>query len=478
MGYEYDIVILGGGSAGLVASKLAQGLGKKVVIIEKDRLGGECTWTGCIPSKTIIKSAYAAQLFNDIQKFGLTLSQPVTLDTTGVLQHVRNVIYEIYQTHTPEKLQELGIEVIKGSPSFIDSNHLMVEGKTISFGKAIIATGSHPFIPPIEGIEDVPHLTNENFFNLENLPSSLLILGGGAIGCEMASALNRLGVNVTIIEMQDRILAKEDAELAEHLTMLMRQEGITIRTKLIAQKVKFKNGSIVLTCANQQGQEEISAQAWLIAVGRRANVEGLNLDQAGVSYNDRRIVVDAGFRTTAHNIYACGDVVGPYLFSHMAFHQAALATRNAVLPFSTTMKYDHPIWVTFTDPELASAGLTEEQAREQYGDSIQIFKREYTSIDRAHTEVDTRGLCKIICDKYGNIIGAHILGAHAGDIIHELQVMKYFGKKLYTLYSVIHAYPTYAEIIWHIAKEAYIQRIRNHPVIRFLEKIRSWIPGN
>ncbi len=477
MGYDYDIVILGGGSAGLVSSKLAQGLGKKVAIIEKERLGGECTWTGCVPSKTIIKSAYVAHIFKQLDQFGFALSGQATLDTSGVLDHVRNVIYEIYETHTPKKLRELGIDVIKGSPSFIDRHHLKADGKTISFNKAIIATGSKPFIPPIEGVNDVPYLTNENIFLLEKLPSSLIILGGGAIGCEMASALNRLGVKVTIVEMQDHLLVKEDAELVEQLTAIFKDEGITIRTSLTARTVRYENGSIVVTCENINGQEDLYAEAWLIAVGRRANVEGLNLDKIGIIYDNRRIHIDALLRTTVTNIYACGDVVGPYLFSHMAFHQAALATRNALLPFSSKINYDHVVWVTFTDPELASAGLTEEQAREKYGNSIKVFRRAYEKIDRAHTQRDTRGMCKIICDKQGHIIGAQVLGAHAGDIVHELQVMKYFGKKLHTLYHVIHAYPTYSEIIWHIAKEAYIERLRNHVLIRFLQKIRSWIPG-
>lgn len=477
--YEYDFLVIGGGGAGLVSSKLAHGLGKRVLLVEKDKLGGECTWTGCVPSKAIIKSGYAAFIARHLERFGVgTIPKDIQFDSSKVMDHVRSVVQQIYATHTPEVIRALGIDVQFGSPQFLDNHHITLNQKIISFNKAIITTGTHAFIPPIEGLESIAYLTNKTLFALEKLPESLIIIGGGPIGCEMASSLNRLGVKVTLLESHDRLLVHEDPELVERIQKILREEGVIIHTKWRANKVSQINNTITFDCTDADGKPHtIAAQSVLIATGRRPNVEGLSLDKAGVQFDKKSIIVDKHLRTTAKNIWAAGDVVGPYLFSHVAFFQASLATQNAFIPiWKKKISYQNVMWVTFTDPELANCGMTEPEARVQYGDSIHVYRREYT-FDRAVIDRETHGLCKIICHKNGYILGAQILGARAGDIIHEMQVAKVFGKKFTQLYSVMHAYPTYSEVIWHTAKDAYIDGLKMNPFLRFVRFLDTFFRG-
>jgi pyruvate/2-oxoglutarate dehydrogenase complex dihydrolipoamide dehydrogenase (E3) component len=453
----YDILVIGGGAAGLTASKTAHGLGKRVALLEKtDRLGGECTWTGCIPSKALIKTAEVAYYTKQLDQYGLRMQQPFALDTSRVMSYVRSIIQDDYQSHMPEKIRSLGIDVLFGTIQFLDDHHLQLDERTISFNKAIITTGSHPFVPPIEGLDSVPYLTNVNLFHLKQLPQSMIILGGGAIGAEMASALNRLGVAITMIEMNDRILPKEDAELVVLLTDTLLKEGVTIRTGMQVTNVKQDGDGVRVIAKDSRGaQHELQSEKLLVAVGRRPTIEGLGLEAVGVQTNTRGIVVNTKLQTTVKNIYAAGDVVGPYQFSHMAWYQAVVATRNAIVPiFKQKLNYADVIWATFTAPELASAGLTEEQAREKYGDTIIVHRKPYAEIDRAVTDRTKNGLAKFICNKKGYLIGIHILGARAGDIIHEAQLIKAFKKRFESLHSVIHAYPTYAELIWHVSNQS------------------------
>lgn len=470
--HTYDLIIIGGGAAGLTAAKFAKGLGKKVAIIESKKLGGECTWTGCVPSKTIINSAKVAYHMTHAQTFGI--AKPTeSIDTTQVMVHVQAIVKEVNKSYTPEIIRSLGIDVLFGFPSFIDSHTITLNDKHISAQKFVIATGSAPFVPPINGIDRTPYLTNETIFNLSTLPQSLAILGGGPIGVELASALQRLGVHVTIIEKSNRILPREDEELVTMLTQKMHDESINIKTGLQATQVLSQNNNILITCKNEHNTTStITAEQLLIAVGRRPNIQGLSLENAGVNYTQKGIIVDHHLKTTASHIYACGDVVGPYQFSHMAWYQAVVATRNALIPvFKQKVDYNQRIWVTFSAPELATAGLMEHEARALYGDSIRVYRKPYSDLDRAHTDRELTGMAKIICDKRNKILGMHILGARAGDIIHELQIAKTKKITFDSLHNIIHAYPTYAELIWHMSKKAYVTRLENSFWVRIAKKL-------
>lgn len=468
--YDYDLIVIGGGAAGFVSSKFANGIGKKVALIEKIKLGGDCTNHGCIPSKALIHASSIAYHATNFGKYGLNTSAPLNINNGNVMAHVRSVVQKVYTGHRPEMFQKLGIDVLFGRPQFIDNHSIDLNGKTLSAKTFIIATGSSAFIPPIEGLTSVPYLTNETIFDLERLPKSMTVLGGGPIGIELAAALNRLGVEITVIEMNGHILVREDKELVQILTERLGEEGLRIMTKTRAIKFLRENEKIVLIVEDEDNQRsEIKADSLLVAIGRKANVGDLKLEKAGVEYTPKGIKTDNKLRTTAGNIYACGDVVGPYQFSHMAEYQAVIATRNALLPIKTKANYDNVAWCTFTDPELAHAGLTEQEAREKYGDNIKVYRHEYRNIDRGKTDVSEAGMSKFICDTRWRLVGAHILGNRAGDLIHEPQLVKSLGIPFYKLYSVIHIYPTFTDIIKHPSKLCYIDRLRNNIFLKVLK---------
>jgi pyruvate/2-oxoglutarate dehydrogenase complex dihydrolipoamide dehydrogenase (E3) component len=470
--YDYDLIVLGGGAAGFVSAKMAQGLGKKVALIEKDRLGGDCTWFGCIPSKTLIKVSTIAHQIKNTGKFGLLQNTDISLDTDHVMEHVRSVVKRVYNGHTPETFTKIGIDILFGEAQFIDNHRIALGDTVLSAKKYMIATGSSPFVPDIQGLDAVPYHTNRTIFNIEKLPASMIVLGGGPIGTELAMAFNRLGVRVHILETADRILIREDRELADMLSQNIQGEGITLITKIKPLRYFAENGRIVLAYQDEKNRPgTIDADAVLIAIGRKPNVQGLNLEKAGVEYSAQGIKTNERLQTTASNIYSCGDVVGPYRFSHMAEYQAVIATRNALLPFQKKVDYRHVAWCTFTDPELAHAGLTEQEAREKLGDRIRIYRHEYKNTDRGRTEGIETGISKFICDSRGTLIGAHILGKHAGDLIHEAQLTKSLGIPFYKIYSAVHIYPTLSDIVRQPAKLCYIDRLQSNIFLRILRNI-------
>ncbi len=467
--FDYDLIVIGGGAAGLVSSKLARGLGKKVALVEKGRLGGECTLYGCVPSKTLISAGRAAALIRNARRHGLDIGGSPAIRTDYVMAHVRSVVDEVYSGHTPETIGKLGIEIFWGDPLFRDKHHITIGDKTVSSKNFVIATGSSPSVPDIRGIGSVPFLTNETIFSIERLPQSMIIIGGGPVGSEIASALSSLGVDVLLVHKHGRILNKEDPELVDILSSRMREDGIVLRTGCRPMALTQESGGIALEIEEETGPATLRAETVLVATGRSPNVKALGLENAGVEYIPLGITTDRRLRTSAPNIYACGDVVGPYLFSHMAEYQAAIAVRNAFLPFHKKVDYGNVAWCTFTDPELARAGLTEEEARDRYGDRIRVYRQEYGGTDRGKTDSSNVGMSKFICHR-GRLVGAHILGAHAGELIHEAQVAKSLGIPFHRLYEVIHVYPTFTDVVKHPAKLCYIDRLKENPFLKILRR--------
>ncbi len=469
--FDYDLIVIGGGAAGMVSSTMAAGLGKKVALVEHRMLGGECTHSGCVPSKALIKAANICRYASGEggSEYGLAEGPPRSVNPEYVMDHVRNVVRKVYDGHRPEVFRERGMEIVFGSPVFTDNHHIEVEGETLSAESFIIATGSSAFIPPIEGIDTVPYLTNESAFELKKLPRSMIVLGGGPIGTELAQALSRLGVHITIVEMAEQIMIREDKELRDLLARRLADEGLVLLTRTKAVRLSQEEGMISLTVEGPDRETRaVTAESILVAVGRVVNTEGLGLEKAGVHHSPKGIAVDDALRTSSPNIYACGDVVGPYQFSHMAEYQARIATQNALLPIKKHADYEHYIWCMFTDPELAHAGLTEDEARQKYGEKVRVYRWEYGNTDRGKTDMEGFGLSKIICNDRYKILGAHILGSRAGDVIHEIQVAKTFDIPLYKLDSVIHIYPTFSDVIKQPAKVCHIDELKGNPFVQVL----------
>lgn len=469
---HFDIVILGGGAAGLFSASVARALGARVCIIEKKRLGGDCTWFGCMPSKAILKSAHVARMIRESERFGVSLQNPSSLDTSGVLARVRDVVKEIATHHEPDDLRKRGIDVIFGNPRFEDRRTLDVDGARIFGKRFILCTGSHPVVLPIDGLQDIGYLTNENIFDLNALPSSLIVLGGGPIGSEMSQALCRLGTTVSLVEMQERILFREEPELAGIVAARFKKEGINTLTGKKAVKAARKDGQVVLTLEDREGRrEEIAAENILIAVGRAPNLSGLDLEKAGVECTDRGLKLNPFLQTTNPGVFACGDIASPYQFSHVAAYQASIAVRNAMFRRIAWQRvnYDNMAWATFTDPELAHLGLTEHEAREKYA-GIRVYTTPYTNADRAVTDADTEGLVKVITDKRGLILGAHIVGAGAGEIIQGFLIAKSQAIPLSKIAQTMFIYPTLSELIKKTAAKPFVET-GNHPAVKLMIKI-------
>ncbi|AIY05440.1 FAD-dependent pyridine nucleotide-disulfide oxidoreductase [Planococcus sp. PAMC 21323] len=463
---KYDIAIIGAGAAGLTAAFTAAGFSKSVVLIDKNLPGGECTWSGCIPSKSLIniaKEVHSAKKYTpDLQ-----------VDTSVVLKDIQDVIQKVYAGESPDVLEEAGIDFINSYAKFIEPHALEVDNERIEAKKIILSTGSSPMVPPIEGLDQVSYLTNETIFTQTTFPKTMTILGGGAIGVELSQALNRIGVKVTLVEKFERILPKDEEDLVLMIQQRLIDEGVTIHTGATAVRAE-QSGEIIDLIIEKDGSEQtISGEGLLVALGRQANVKGFGLETAGVEYDSKSIKVDDYLETTTKGVYAIGDVVGPYQLSHMANAQGILATQNAILPINRKMDYEHVTWCTYTDPELGRSGLSEDEAREKYGDSIRVYEHEYADLDRANTKKDSIGKVKIILDKKGYILGASILGDRAGEIISQIQTIKTLKINMGKLSGVIHPYPTYSEVLVKIGKKVFVDNLLNQPVVKTFNQAKA-----
>ncbi|MBF9015076.1 MULTISPECIES: NAD(P)/FAD-dependent oxidoreductase [unclassified Oceanispirochaeta] len=459
----YDVVVIGAGSGGITSAVTAAGFGKKVLLIDKNKPGGECTWSGCIPSKALIHEAKKVfTVRNEVKEY--------SYDSKTALDHVHAVRDKIYSHETPEALSRSGIEYLQGEASFKDSRTVLVGDREIKGKKYIISTGSSPFVPPIDGLDSVSYLTNENIFELERLPESLIILGGGAIGIEMAQAVSRLGTEVQIVEMMPVLIFREEMEFSLAIQKCLAEEGVKLHLGAKATQVTRSEDQIALRYEKDGTEQTIKADSLLVAIGRKPNMDGLELDKAGIRYNKKGIEVNSRLQTSQTKIYAIGDVAGPYQFSHMANAQGILATQNAILPFKRKINYDHVAWVTFTEPEIARAGMTEAEARESHGDSIRIYDYDFNQLDRAMTGGQTIEKMKVILNRKGKILGISILADRAGELIGEAQLLKTRGINFAKMGSVIHPYPTYSEVFSKIGKRVMVDNILNHPLVKLFRK--------
>jgi pyruvate/2-oxoglutarate dehydrogenase complex dihydrolipoamide dehydrogenase (E3) component len=473
-GYDYDVAVIGGGGAGLSAAFTSSGFGRKTVIIEKNKTGGECTWSGCIPSKSLIHIARGVSDFRSLTKFYGLSEEILNKKPEGVLDEVRKIINRVYSGEDPEALKQKGIDVIQGRAVIKDSTTISVGNNTLKAKKIILALGSSPVIPPLKGLTVDDCLTNENFFMQKELPSSLIILGGGPIGSELALASSRLGCKVTIVQSGPSILAREDRELTAVLMKKFIEEGIIIETDSRASEFRKNGDEVELDIETSAGvKKTLKADALLCATGRSPNTSGAGLDEAGVKYSRDGIITDKYLRTSVPGVFACGDVVGPYRFSHVSGKEGVTAALNAVLPFKTAMDYSSVLWTTFTDPELSRIGLTFEEAEKKYGNRIRLIKIQYSDIERAVTENRTEGLAKFVLDRKNRILGVHILGVSAGEIMHEAALLKRSGKPLSFARNYMHAYPGYSDVIAKAAQKAYIESINDKLIVKIIKYFKN-----
>lgn len=447
--YDYDVIVIGGGAAGLTSSIWAAQLGSKTLIIEKEeKLGGDCLHYGCVPSKSLIKSAYVYHLMNKSDDYGLPKVNPGPVDFAKVRDRIQGIIATIQENDSPEFFKkQYNIDTKFGSPKFIDSHMVELNGEKITSGKFILATGSSPKIFPIEGLDQVDYITNIDVFSLDKLPSSMIVMGGGPIGVEMAQAFERLGSKVTVVETLDCIMSKEDKEVSCYVHELLEKEGIQFEINARAKKAEQSGETIKLTIERKDGTlKTIEAKTLLVATGRTPNTDGLDLEKAGVEYDQGGIKVNRHLQTTAKNIFACGDCNGGFQFTHVAEYEARIAALNAKLPFSILKTdFSSVAWCTYTDPEVASVGLNETMAKDA-GIEHNVYKYEFTHLDRALAEGQTQGFAKILTDKKRRLIGAQIVGLHAGELIHEWVVALNAKVDVGKIEKSIHVYPTLAQI--------------------------------
>ena len=463
---EFDLVIIGAGSGGLTAAGFAAQLGAKVALVEKNRIGGDCTWTGCVPSKALLKAAKIAHEMRTASRFGISANPP-GVDMTKVREYVRQAIEQVYRSESPEELRKQGIEVIQGAARFVDARTIMVGEQLLGAKSFLLTTGARPQIPPIDGLNGVPFVTYEQIFDNDRLPRSMIVVGGGPIGMEMAQAYQRLGARVSVVA--DRLLPKDEPEVREVMQRVFEREGVRFVWGRASSASRQGDDIVMAT-----DREEARGELLLIAAGRRPAVAGLDLERAGVKYSEKGIPVDDQLRTNVKNIYAAGDVVGGYQFTHFAGWQAFQAVRNALLPGSSSGLTDLVPWVTFTDPEVAHVGLTEEQARAKFGENVSVCLWEMSRTDRAICEDDREGFIKIVAKKNGVLLGATAVNARAGETITEFILAIKRDMNVSDLAGAIHAYPTYSTAVQQLAAEMAIERTfagASGKIIRGLSKI-------
>ena len=457
-----DLCILGAGAAGLSVAAGAAQLGARTVLIEDGLMGGDCLNFGCVPSKCLIAAASAAHAFRASTPFGIAASEPV-VDMKAVRTHIRSVIARIEPHDSVERFEGLGVRVIRARGRFRYSDEIEAGDCRIRARRFVVATGSRASVPPVPGLADIPYLTNETIFDLETLPNHLLILGAGPIGCELAQAFRRLGAAVTVVDIGP-MLAKDDAELTSVVRARLETEGVSLRDRSGIERIEA--GPAILL----SGGERIEGSHLLVATGRRPNIEGIGLDAAGIEHGRRGITVDARLRTTNRRVFAIGDVTGGLQFTHVAGYHAGIVIKNALFRLPSKASDRATPWVTYTDPEIAHVGLTEEAAIASDRDH-EIVRWPFAEVDRALAERADEGLIKLVVTPSGRVLGASIVGRHAGELILPWVLAVTRRMKLSAMTAIMAPYPTLGEISKRAAGAFYTPKLfseRSRKLVRWL----------
>ncbi len=467
--FEYDLGVIGGGAAGLTVTAGAAQLGVKTVLVEREsRLGGDCLHYGCVPSKTLIKTARLYHQLGRLPAFGLPPVAPPPVDFAAVRERIRSVIATIGQHDSEERFCRLGARVVFGPARFADDHTVEVDGRRLTAAKWVIATGSSPAVPPIPGLDETGYLTNREIFFLDRLPEVLIVIGGGSIAVEMAQAFRRLGSTVHIIQRSDQLLSREDSDLAEEVRAALAADGVTIHTGTTLLRTYAANGRKHVVFRNASGAEEtVAGTDLLVALGRSANIDGLGLDAIGVAADRRGVTVDERLRTSRKHIFAAGDVTGAHQFTHAAGYEGGIVISNAVFRLPRKADYRWLPRCTYTDPELAGIGPTEKELQAK-NIAYRVWTEEFAANDRAVAEGEIRGRIKLLLDRKGRPLGVQILGPHAGDLLAPWVTVLNGKVKLATLAAAVHPYPTLAEINKRVAGDVLAEKLFSSKVKKAL----------
>ena len=453
MAFDYDLVVIGAGSGGLVSAYVAALLQARVALVEKHLMGGDCLNTGCVPSKALISSAKLIERIRHAKEMGLSEMEP-SFNFEDVFARMRERRAQIEPHDSVERFEGLGVDVFQGRAKFISPHEVELDdGTRLKARNFVVATGTKALVLPIPGLDSVPYYTNETIFDeMPKAPASMIILGGGPIGCEFAQVMRRLGVKVELVELLPRLLPRDDTDASALIESRFAAEGIQVHTGTKATRFEHEDATTIVTVENDGGETKLEAEALLVATGRKANVDNLGLEEAGVEFDRRGVKVDATLTTSQPHIFACGDVAGPYQFTHSADYQARIVVRNILIPwFKSKADYTWVPWVTYTDPEIAHCGLTEDEAKKK-SVAYEVFRYDWDDLDRAITDSETAGFIKVLTaagkDK---ILGATVAGVHAGEVMHEVLVAAKHGIGLSKLSGTIHAYPTLSSSVQRVA---------------------------
>jgi pyruvate/2-oxoglutarate dehydrogenase complex dihydrolipoamide dehydrogenase (E3) component len=465
-----DICVIGGGSGGLSVAAGASQMGADVVLLEKAKMGGDCLNYGCVPSKSMIAAAHAAHAIRTADRFGIAAGEPA-VDFEKVHDHVHGVIAAIAPHDSVERFEGLGVRVIQEHGKFIGPTRVQAGDTIINAKRVVISTGSHAGVPPIPGLEDVPYLTNETVFDRKAAPGHLIVIGGGPIGSELAQAHRRLGCRVTILEMF-AVLGKDDPELTEVVKNRMLSEGIVMREGIKVLRVERTDTGVAVVIEDDGKEERVEGSDLLVSAGRVPNLDGLDLEAAGIEFDGRGVKVDARLRTTNKKVFAIGDAAGSFQFTHVAGYHAGIVIRNILFRLPAKVDYSALPWVTYTDPELAHVGMTEAQAREKHGD-IRILRHPFAENDRAQAERKIDGLAKVVTTAKGVIVGASIVGPHAGELIQSWLLPIKKKMKIGAVAGLIIPYPTLGEVNKRAAGSFYTTKLfseKTKKIVKFLLK--------
>ncbi len=471
---RFDVIVIGGGTAGLVTASGCARLGRRTALISSEPLGGDCLWTGCVPTKSLVATSKLIHKMRNAEDFGLAPHDPA-IDPVRIMESMRAARARIEPHDDPQKFRNLGIEVIFERAELLSPEKVRAGDRTLQAKNVVIATGARTMVPPIEGLGETGYIDHRSFLEQDQFPKRLLMMGGGAIGIEFAQIFRRFGSEVTVVELFDEILLREDQDVIARVRSILESEGIAIRTGWKVTRVAGSASGKVVTIENRKGEtERLEVDEVFVSAGRRGNHENMGLESAGVKVEKNHVVVDPYLRTTAEGVWAVGDIKGPPQFTHVAAYEAVKLVRNMLFPGKSKVSYEHIPWGVYTDPEVGHIGLTQKEAEEKYGqENIRIYAVEMSDVDRAVAERTPEGFLKMILDSKGRILGAHALCEHATTLIQEIVLARQNKMKIGDLAGATSSYPSLADAVGKIGS-LYYQDVGASWLGSVARKVASW----